>query len=38
LAKKIGKRARKFVLKNCTLEDLVEKELKIIKEVAALKI
>jgi glycosyltransferase involved in cell wall biosynthesis len=34
LAQRIGDNARQFVLQNCTLEDIVEKELKVIKEVA----
>jgi glycosyltransferase involved in cell wall biosynthesis len=38
LSQRLGVNARQFVLQNYALEDIVEKELKIIKEVAALKI
>ena len=33
LAQRFGDNARQFVLQNCALEDIVEKELKVIKEV-----
>jgi len=38
IAEKLGNNARKFVLQNYALEDIVEKELKIIKEVATKKL
>ena len=37
LAQRLGDNARQFVLQNYALEDIVEKELKIIKEVSTLK-